>query len=167
MNNPYIKCLKSEKTESGVMFGQFLINSLRPGQGITIGNLLRRVLLGDLGGICKNGEYNACTWNPWEYRNELGFPKCNESTMVWCLGIVLCELFNVNVNPFHWSEIAKYDDIDINAYIEKICRYKKFDTIFIDNSKKYNIYKLLKNMLNLDPKKRIKLNSIIKSITIN
>jgi DNA-directed RNA polymerase subunit alpha len=28
-----------------------LINSLQPGQGITIGNQLRRVLLGDLGGI--------------------------------------------------------------------------------------------------------------------
>ena len=51
MNNISIKCLKSEKIESGTCHGQFLINSLRPGQGITIGNQLRRVLLGDLGGI--------------------------------------------------------------------------------------------------------------------
>ena len=51
MISPYIKCLKSEKTESGMIFGQFIINSLNPGQGITIGNMLRRVLLGDLGGI--------------------------------------------------------------------------------------------------------------------
>jgi DNA-directed RNA polymerase subunit alpha len=50
MINLHIKCLKSEKTELGPLYGQFLINSLRPGQGITIGNLLRRVLLGDLGG---------------------------------------------------------------------------------------------------------------------
>jgi DNA-directed RNA polymerase subunit alpha len=50
MINPYIKCLKSESTESGTSYGQFLINSLRAGQGITIGNLLRRTLLGDLGG---------------------------------------------------------------------------------------------------------------------
>jgi len=50
MNNFYIKCLKSEKIESGSMYGQFLINSLHPGQGITVGNLLRRVLLSDLGG---------------------------------------------------------------------------------------------------------------------
>ena len=49
-NNLYIKCLKSEKIESGVTYGQFLINSLKPGQGITVGNLLRRVLLNDLGG---------------------------------------------------------------------------------------------------------------------
>jgi DNA-directed RNA polymerase subunit alpha len=55
MNHPYIKCLKSERTESGVIFGQFLINSLRPGQGLTIGNLLRRVLLGDLGGTSITG----------------------------------------------------------------------------------------------------------------
>ena len=46
-----IKCLKSEKIESGACYGQFLINSLQPGQGITIGNQLRRVLLGDLGGM--------------------------------------------------------------------------------------------------------------------
>ena len=51
MNNISIKCLKSEKIQSGTCYGQFLINSLRPGQGITIGNQLRRVLLGDLGGM--------------------------------------------------------------------------------------------------------------------
>src|SRR6056300_616242 len=51
MSNLSIKCLKSEKIESGACHGQFLINSLRPGQGITIGNQLRRVLLNDLGGV--------------------------------------------------------------------------------------------------------------------
>jgi DNA-directed RNA polymerase subunit alpha len=50
MNNISIKCLKSENIESGANYGQFLIGSLRPGQGITVGNQLRRVLLGDLGG---------------------------------------------------------------------------------------------------------------------
>ena len=50
MNNLYFKPLKSEKLQSGVCYGQFLINQLEPGQGITIGNHLRRVLLGDLGG---------------------------------------------------------------------------------------------------------------------
>jgi DNA-directed RNA polymerase subunit alpha len=51
MHNISIKCLKSEKIESGNCHGQFLIDSLRPGQGITIGNQLRRVLLNDLGGV--------------------------------------------------------------------------------------------------------------------
>ena len=51
MNNISIKCLKSEQIESGACHGQFVINSLRPGQGITIGNQLRRVLLNDLGGV--------------------------------------------------------------------------------------------------------------------
>ena len=51
MNSISIKCLKSEKIQSGACHGQFVINSLRPGQGITIGNQLRRVLLGDLGGM--------------------------------------------------------------------------------------------------------------------
>ena len=51
MSNISIKCLKSEKIESGAHHGQFLINSLKPGQGITVGNQLRRVLLNDLGGV--------------------------------------------------------------------------------------------------------------------
>lgn len=51
MNNISIKCLKSETIKSGICHGQFVLNSLKPGQGITIGNQLRRVLLGDLGGI--------------------------------------------------------------------------------------------------------------------
>lgn len=51
MNNISIKCLKSEKIDSGACHGQFLISSLKPGQGITVGNQLRRVLLNDLGGV--------------------------------------------------------------------------------------------------------------------
>jgi DNA-directed RNA polymerase subunit alpha len=51
MNNIFIKCLNSEKIQSGACHGQFMINELKPGQGITIGNQLRRVLLGDLGGM--------------------------------------------------------------------------------------------------------------------
>jgi DNA-directed RNA polymerase subunit alpha len=51
INNISIKCLKSDKIESGACHGQFLINALKPGQGITIGNQLRRVLLSDLGGV--------------------------------------------------------------------------------------------------------------------
>ena len=51
MNNIFMKCLKSEKIESGACHGQFVIDSLKVGQGITIGNQLRRVLLGDIGGV--------------------------------------------------------------------------------------------------------------------
>jgi len=51
MSNISIKCLKSEKISSGACHGQFVINSCKQNQGITIGNQLRRVLLGDLGGV--------------------------------------------------------------------------------------------------------------------
>ena len=51
INNLSIKCLKSERIDSGACHGQFLINPLKPGQGITIGNQLRRILLSDLGGV--------------------------------------------------------------------------------------------------------------------
>ena len=50
-----IKCLKSEITDSGVTYGQFLLDSLTPGQGVTIGTLLRRILLGNLGGTAITG----------------------------------------------------------------------------------------------------------------
>ena len=50
MNDLYFKPLKSEKLQSGSYYGQFLIDKLKLGQGITIGNQLRRVLLGEIGG---------------------------------------------------------------------------------------------------------------------
>lgn len=51
LNTLSVKCLKSDKIESGLCYGQFVINNLKPGQGITIGNQLRRILLNDIGGI--------------------------------------------------------------------------------------------------------------------
>ena len=50
-----IKCLKSEITDSGGEYGQFVLDSLSPGQGVTIGTLLRRILLGNLGGTAITG----------------------------------------------------------------------------------------------------------------
>lgn len=50
MTHFYLKSLKSENLDSGVCYEKFLINDLQPGQGITIGNQLRRVLLADIGG---------------------------------------------------------------------------------------------------------------------
>lgn len=55
MSSLLIKCLKSEKIESGSIYERFHINSLYPGQGLTIGNLIRRVLLNDLGGMAITG----------------------------------------------------------------------------------------------------------------
>mgnify|MGYP001791434713 CR=1 FL=1 len=51
INNISIKCLKSEKIESGACYEQFLIHNLKPGQGITIGNQFRRILLNEIGGV--------------------------------------------------------------------------------------------------------------------
>jgi len=51
LNKISIACIKSENIESGVCHGQFQIKYLGLQQGLTTGNLLRRVLLGDLGCI--------------------------------------------------------------------------------------------------------------------
>lgn len=55
MTNLCIKCLKSEIADSGVIYGQFQVDALSPGQSITIGTILRRVLLADLNGIAITG----------------------------------------------------------------------------------------------------------------
>ena len=55
MDDLCIECLKFEEVESGSMHGQFLIKPLQSGQGITVGNILRRVLLNDLGGTAITG----------------------------------------------------------------------------------------------------------------
>lgn len=54
-SNLLMECVKSNKIESGQMYGQFVIDSLNLGQGITVGNLLRRILLGDLKGTAITG----------------------------------------------------------------------------------------------------------------
>jgi len=50
MTNLHFKSIRSETLESGICYEHFLLENLLPGQGITIGNQLRRVLLGDLEG---------------------------------------------------------------------------------------------------------------------
>jgi len=53
--NIYIEYLKSEKTNSGALYGQFIIHSLKQGQGVTVGNQFRRILLNDLEGCAISG----------------------------------------------------------------------------------------------------------------
>ena len=125
-----------------------------------------QVVLGDIGSICKKNKFNSCTYSPWEYRNELGFPKCNESTMVWCLGIVFFELMNINTKIFYWSEIPKYDEIDIIDTINIICDKYKLNKIFINKQKTISIETLLKKIFQTNPKNRITLKSIISLINI-
>ena len=48
--NLALKCVKSHITVSGSIHEQFILNYLNINQGLTIGGLLRRTLLGDIGG---------------------------------------------------------------------------------------------------------------------
>lgn len=50
MKNIHIKCLNTQTFDSGSCYSEFVIDSLTAGQGITIGNTLRRVLLANLPG---------------------------------------------------------------------------------------------------------------------
>ena len=51
MENLLFKKVHFEKTSTGEYYEQFVLNSLKIGQGITIGNQLRRVLLNDIAGV--------------------------------------------------------------------------------------------------------------------
>jgi len=50
MTNLCIKQLNSSENDAGRIYSRYEFDLLAPGQGLTIGNSLRRVLLGDLGG---------------------------------------------------------------------------------------------------------------------
>ena len=49
MSKLLLKCINSERLDSGSYYSKFCIKALSPGQGLTIANQLRRVLLGELG----------------------------------------------------------------------------------------------------------------------
>jgi DNA-directed RNA polymerase subunit alpha len=46
-----IQCLQSKTQDVNTLFSRFAIGPLKKGQGLTIGNALRRVLLADLQGL--------------------------------------------------------------------------------------------------------------------
>jgi len=50
-----IQCLQSKTQEINTLFSRFVIGPLKKGQGLTIGNALRRVLLSDLQGLAITG----------------------------------------------------------------------------------------------------------------
>ena len=50
-----IQCLQSKTQEVNTLFSRFAIGPLKKGQGLTIGNALRRVLLSDLPGLAIAG----------------------------------------------------------------------------------------------------------------
>ena len=50
-----IQCLQSKTQDANTLFSRFVIGPLKKGQGLTIGNALRRVLLSDLQGLAIAG----------------------------------------------------------------------------------------------------------------
>ena len=59
--------------------------------------------MGDLGSICNRGRSEAATYPPPEFTFPQMKGNCQESTMVWGLGIILLELLGINtVNTFVW-----------------------------------------------------------------
>jgi len=128
-----------------------------------------KIVLGDIGSICREGDHNSCTWLPIEYLKTGGFPKCNESTMVWGLGVIILELLNFNVKYFHYSNIEKFQTADIKK--SSVYIYHKYYIPIKNNYKEY--FKFKPNTLKIEDiifgifsktKGRIKLKDIIDAI---
>jgi hypothetical protein len=62
--------------------------------------------------------------------------------------------------------IINLDENSIKGYIETVCRYKRLNDVYVDKAKRHSLEQLYKDMLNLNPKKRIKLKDIISRINI-
>ena len=123
-------------------------------------------VLGDLGSICNKNSYNVCTWLPWDEKKTRGKPKCSESTMVWCLGVVLLELLKYsNINIFSWRYIPDTSELDMMKILKNINIKYKFNETKFNNSTKYkNGEELFNGIFNLNNKRRITLDNIIKTI---
>ena len=123
-------------------------------------------VLGDLGSICNRNSYNMCTWLPWDQKKTRGKPKCSESTMVWCLGVVLLELLNYsNINIFSWKYIPDISESDMIRILNNInIKYNFYETKFNNSTKYKNGGELFNGIFNLNSKKRITLDNIIKTI---
>jgi len=125
-------------------------------------------VLGDLGSICNRNSYNMCTWLPWDQKKTRGKPKCSESTMVWCLGVVLLELLNYsNINIFSWKYIPDTSESDMIRILNNInIKYNFYKTKFNNSTKYKNGGELFNGIFNLNNKKRITLDNIIKTIEL-
>lgn len=124
------------------------------------------VKLADLGSICKINSKNLSTILPWDQRNEKPFEiKCKQSSVVWSLAILFLQLLSnlresikLN-NTFTFNNIVTYSKEEINREIVNIIDHYKLNHILLkDNS---TIGKMIKNMLELDPKKRITLDELL------
>ena len=119
-----------------------------------------KVVLGDLGGICKRGDTHISTYPPYESRFDRGIVKCNEKTMVWGVGIIALELIGYNIDEFSWSVFGELSQNDIKYLINIYTNPSKYTNKKIIPKHE----ELLKKILELNPQKRCDLKTIIKSI---
>tara|TARA_B100001093_G_scaffold516753_1_gene596276 strand:+ start:1599 stop:2717 length:1119 start_codon:yes stop_codon:yes gene_type:complete len=119
-----------------------------------------KIVLGDLGGICKRGDTHISTYPPYESRFDRGVVKCNEKTMVWGVGIIALELIGYNIGEFSWSVFGELSQNDIDYFINIYTNPSKYTNKKIHSQHE----ELLKKMLKLNPQKRCDLKTIIKSI---
>ena len=156
-SNLLMECLKSEKIESGSMYGQFLIDSLNSGQGITIGNLLRRVLLGDLQGTAITGVRIAGVKDEFSLipgvredileillnlkgivlkseisTRQFGRLRLNGPTVITASSIQLPSEIKI-INPNHYiATISSSDLLEIEFKIESGTKYRLANELFSD-----------------------------------
>lgn len=129
-----------------------------------------KIVLGDLGSLCNIGKNGTSTYIPPEiyiYKRVI----CNEENMVWCLGVLVLELLNIDVKPFYHKNVINYKSLPrMVDYINKYLLFNfsklelnnvilnKLEGVTDDN---ITLLDLLWLIFSIDLKTRIKLQQII------
>ena len=64
-----------------------------------------KITLGDVGSICNVNDTHYASYPSYEYRLRNGSVICNETTMVWQLGILAMQLFTIDTTKYHYTTI--------------------------------------------------------------
>ena len=114
-------------------------------------------VLGDIGSICIKGQKHIASYPPIEFKRKPTKVECNESSMVWGLGIILIELLGYRIDIFNWNIIKNELTSNITERIN--------DIILISNMNQYTLNNqtsdiIFGKMLSTDPDNRPTLDEI-------
>ena len=129
-----------------------------------------KVTIGDIGSICKKNSHHIATYPPWDERTKDPTEiTCNESSMVWGLGILFLQLNSSTrldklINSiFYWGKIKIIPEPFAIETITKINNTLKFNKKLLKPN--YYVSDLVNDMLNFDVKKRITLQTLINRLS--
>jgi hypothetical protein len=152
--------------------GGFVYTDIKPANILykCLKNSKIKVTIGDIGSICKKNSHHIATYPPWDERTKDPTEiTCNESSMVWGLGILFLQLNSSSRldklidSIFSWANIKNVSEQRASKSITKINNTLKFNKKLLKPN--YYVSDLVNDMLNFDIKKRITLQTLINRLS--